>query len=89
MSDFSTNADEEDIEGVTDWYVDKDYEMVPVEVLEPDQVKKFNELKKINLIICLNIILNHQYLFSFLPMYQTYSMPSILLSNLLKRHQSF
>ena len=46
MSDFSTNADEEDIEGVTDWYVDKDYEMVPVEVLEPDQVKKFNELKK-------------------------------------------
>jgi hypothetical protein len=46
MSDFSTNADEEDIEGVTDWYVDKKYVMEPVEVLEPDQVKKFNNLKK-------------------------------------------
>ena len=46
MSDFSTNADEEDIEGVTDWFIDTKYEMNPVEVLNSDQMKKFNELKK-------------------------------------------
>jgi hypothetical protein len=46
MSDFSTNADEEDIEGVTDWFIDTKYEMDPVEVLNSDQMKKFNELKK-------------------------------------------
>jgi hypothetical protein len=45
-SDFSTNADEEDIEGVTDWFIDAKYEMNPVEVLNNEQKKKFNELKK-------------------------------------------
>ncbi len=46
MSDFSTNADEEDIEGVTDWFIDTKYEMNPVEGFNSDQMKKFKEVRR-------------------------------------------
>jgi hypothetical protein len=43
---------EEDIEGVTDWLIDAKYEMNPVEILNNDQKKKFNDLQKFT-VICM------------------------------------
>ena len=44
MSDFSTVADEEDIEGITDCFIDAKYVMSSVEVL--NNVQKTNVWKR-------------------------------------------